>query len=164
MKLKILFVSLLTSSFLSGCVGMLDVDTNLLANCNVNEDSEQTTSDWDNASVIKLEIENSKFHPSLIQLTRNEPYIISIDNRDNKEHWFTAVDFFSSSKIKKIEIDKDQVFEKCPSSILLKTKSKTSIYLVPRKVGIFDFENEHLFNSTLKFLSVGENNFIFVDR
>ena len=165
MRLKELSVSLFSVSLLAGCVGIQDLEFSQVGTCNLETVDSVEKINWGNADIIKVEIERDKFYPSLIEMRWKTPYKLTLINKDNKRHWFTARKFFQNTKIKKIAIDGVDFIENCVSSIALYEKSTTTLQVIPLDTGIFDFEIKHPLNTTLSILmGTGATNTIFVNR
>ena len=165
MKLKRLSVSLFSASLLTGCVGFQDLEFSQVGTCNVKTTTSVEEINWGDADLIKIEIERNKFYPSLIELRWKTPYKLSLINKDNKRHWFTARKFFQNTKIEKISIDGEDFVENCVSTVALYEKSTTTLQIIPLDTGIFDFEVAHPLNTTLTILmGTGATNTIYVNR
>ena len=164
MKFTTLLRTLSVLTLLPSCVGGLDVETSPVHLCKNNNNLSISQENSETFKTINMEIEDGKFHPSLLQLSRQQPYLFLIENKDNELRWFTAINFFRSASIKKITVNEKDVTNDCPASIMVRNKGVTKIHLTPIKAGIYEFESDHLLNSGLKLIWGGETNVVFVNR
>ena len=156
---KALKILLISSSILGACTGDSLIETSAISSCKFEEKKLSPKYTWTQADILSVEIENDEFTPSLIELEKEKPYILSVSNTDQNTQWFNADDFLKNSTIHKIIIDGSIIDESCPASIAIPPNKNSNIYVIPRNSGNYSFSNQNLF---LNLFSGGPINLIFV--
>ena len=156
---KALKILLISSSMLCSCTGDFLIETSSISSCKFEGKKLSSNSTWTQADILSVELENNEFTPSLIELEKDKPYILSISNKDDNIQWFNADNFLKNSTIHKIIIDGSVVESSCPASISVPPNKNSNIYVIPRTSGNYTFSNQNLF---LELFSGGPINLIFV--
>ena len=156
---KALKILLMSSGMLCSCTGDFLTETSAISTCKFEGKKLSSNYTWTQADILSVEVENNQFTPSLIELEKDKPYILSLSNKDENTQWFNADDFLKNSTIKKIIIDGAEIDESCPASVAVPPNKNSNIYLIPRNSGNYTFSHQNLF---LELFSGGPVNLIFV--
>ncbi len=94
--------------------------------------------DWDKMQTITIEMEEHSYHPRDLKLKVGQPYRLVLKNIGEKEHYYTAPEFFRSIATRKAQVDKVAEF-KAPyfTAIEVYKKSQAELFFVPVKRGTY---------------------------
>ncbi|MAF49702.1 MAG: hypothetical protein CMM10_15705 [Rhodospirillaceae bacterium] len=97
--------------------------------------------DWENVEVFQIDIRQNEFRPAIIHLFLGEPYIMVVENRDDRSHFLYAPDFFKTVAIRKIVTEKEEVSDVNLLGLVLKPGEVKEVHFVPVRDGWYDFED-----------------------
>lgn len=96
--------------------------------------------DWTKAKVITVTLTEHDYSPREIVFKAGQPYKVELKNEGEKDHYFTAPDFFKSVAWRKVMVNK-QAEIKAPyfSAIeVLKKGGQADLYFVAVKAGKYE--------------------------
>ncbi|MBT5013177.1 MAG: hypothetical protein HON02_01900, partial [Rhodospirillaceae bacterium] len=119
--------------------------------------------DWEQARNVNLRIRQGDFTPGYLGLLMGKAYVLRIENGDDEEHTFRAIDFFRSVAVKQISVNGGRTFETpCVDAITLPPGKTTEVRLVAVRDGSYEFENNSLLMAMALVGSAG--GFITIER
>jgi hypothetical protein len=105
---------------------------------------------WNNARTIDVRIRQGEYSPMIIGLTKDKPYILRIENADNKSRNFKAGEFFRSVALSRVAINGKEKRQDCITGVTVKPHQVAELELVAIRDGRYEFEDNFLsfFNGT----------------
>lgn len=95
--------------------------------------------DWDKMQTVTVTIEEHSYEPQQLKLKAGQPYKIVLKNVGEKDHYFTAPDFFRSVAWRKLMVNKNAEVkvDYVVATEVLKKTGQLDLYLVPVKKGSY---------------------------
>ncbi len=112
--------------------------------------------DWHKATKLNLRIRQDDFLPSYLGLLQNRPYVLTIENADDTNHSFRAMEFFRAVAVAGVRIDGGE-FEQTPclKGVSIPAGKVTEIRLVAIRDGSYEFDDNALMFSLAMIGSAG---------
>lgn len=94
--------------------------------------------DWSKMQTITVEMEEHSYYPRDLKLKVGQPYRIVMKNIGEKEHYYTAPEFFKAIATRKAQVNKVAEF-KAPyfTAIEILKNSQAELFFVPVKRGTY---------------------------
>lgn len=119
--------------------------------------------DWETATTVDLRIRQGEFTPVYIGLTQGKAYVLRVENGDDSDHYFRAIDFFRSVAVERISVVGGRIFERpCVDALTLPAGKTTEVRFVAVRDGSYEFQNNSLLISMALVGSAG--GFITIER
>jgi len=119
--------------------------------------------DWEAASAVHLRIRQGEFTPTYIGLIQGRAYVLRVENGDDDDHYFRAIDFFRSVAVERISVVGGRTFESpCVDALSLPSGKTTEVRLVAVRDGSYEFQNNSLLLTMALVGSAG--GFITIER
>jgi uncharacterized cupredoxin-like copper-binding protein len=100
------------------------------------------TADWNKMETITVELTEHEFSPHNLSLKANQPYRMVIRNNGEKDHYYTAAEFFKSVAWRKAQTPRPHGGEmKAPYFTAVEAYKKggsIELFFVPVKKGTFE--------------------------
>lgn len=99
------------------------------------------TADWTNPEEIVVELADDTYSPSEIRLKRGKPYLIRLKNIGGSSHDMAGGSFFGKDVIalRAVASRVGRVTAGDVSSIYIRPKQETELWIVPIRTGSFSF-------------------------
>lgn len=98
---------------------------------------------WNKTETVTLELSEHSYHPAELKLRANQPYKLVLKNVGEKEHYFTADEFFKSVATRKAMVASPKKIAevKAPyfTAMEIYKESEMEFYFVPVKKGSYKF-------------------------
>lgn len=88
-----------------------------------------------------IDIRQDEFRPAIIHLFQGEPYIMVVENRDDRNHFFFAPEYFRNVAIRKLVTEEEEITGVNLMGLVLKPGEVKEVHFVPVRDGWFDFED-----------------------
>lgn len=119
--------------------------------------------DWENARTVNLRIRQGEFSPAYLGLIQGKSYVLTVENGDDDDHYFRAIDFFRSVAVHRISVVGGRTFDKpCVDALTLQAGKTTKVRLVAVRDGSYEFQDNSLLISMALVGSSG--GFITIER
>jgi len=82
-----------------------------LADCSRQAIEQTKDIDWEKANTVSLRIRQGDFSPGYLGLVQGKAYVLRVENGDDEEHVFRAIDFFRSVAVAQINVIGGRSFE-----------------------------------------------------
>ena len=94
--------------------------------------------DWSKMQTITVEMDEHNYHPRDLTLKVGQPYRIILKNTGEKEHYYTAPEFFKAIATRKAQVNKVAEF-KAPyfTAIEVYKNGQAELFFVPVKRGTY---------------------------
>jgi hypothetical protein len=99
---------------------------------------------WKDARTIDVRIRQGEFSPMIIGLTKDKPYILRIQNADDKSRNFKAGEFFRSVALSRVAINGKAKRLDCITGVTVKPHQVAELELVAIRDGRYEFEDNFL--------------------
>jgi uncharacterized cupredoxin-like copper-binding protein len=98
--------------------------------------------DWNKMETVTIELSEHEFNPRNLTLKANQPYRLVIRNNGEKDHYYTAAEFFKSVAWRKVQTPRPSGGEfKAPYFTAVEAYKKggsVELFFVPVKKGNFE--------------------------
>lgn len=98
--------------------------------------------DWNKMETVTMELSEHEFNPRNLTLKANQPYRLVIRNSGEKDHYYTAAEFFKSVAWRKVQTPRPHGGEiKAPYFTAVEAYKKggsVELFFVPVKKGNFE--------------------------
>ncbi|MHA1598522.1 MAG: hypothetical protein ACTSV1_07345 [Alphaproteobacteria bacterium] len=119
--------------------------------------------DWEKANTVNLRIRQGDFSPGYIGLIQGKAYVLRVENGDDDDRYFRAIDFFRSVAVEQISVIGGRTFKTpCVDALTLQAGRTTEVRLVAVRDGSYEFQNNSLLMSMALIGSTG--GFITIER
>jgi len=111
------------------------------------EDSSQYLQgvDWDQARKLNIRIRQGDFSPTYLGLYMGQPYVLSIENADDGNHSFRAMEFFRAVAVAGVSADGgDFQHVECLEGVTIPPRTKTTLRFVAVRDGTYEFDDNSL--------------------
>ena len=111
---------------------------------------------WDKATKLNLRIRQDDFLPVYMGLLQKHSYVLAIENGDDREHSFRAMEFFRAVAVAGVRLNGGD-FESvsCLKGVSIPARSVTEIRLVAIRDGSYEFDDNALMFSLAMIGSAG---------
>lgn len=95
--------------------------------------------DWKQMTTVTVEISEYQYDPNQLEFTADQPYRLVLKNKGEKDHYFTATDFFKAIATRKVQSVKDGEV-KAPyvkDLEIRKNGGELELFFVPIKKGTY---------------------------
>jgi hypothetical protein len=99
---------------------------------------------WTRVPQINMRIRHDEYEPMVIQMKQGWPYIFRIRNRDDKDHYFAAREFFRNMAVIHITVDGKRQDDTCISKLKVPARQTAELRLVAAIDGRYEFEDRRL--------------------
>ena len=95
--------------------------------------------DWDTVQTVTVTMEEHSYEPQQLQLKAGQPYKIVLKNIGEKDHYYTAPDFFRSVAWRKLMVNKQAEIkvDYVTATEVLKKTGQLDLYIVPVTKGSY---------------------------
>lgn len=101
--------------------------------------------DWDQAKKISLRIRQGDFRPTYIGLYMNRSYVLSIENADDSDHSFRAMEFFRAVAVAGVKPEGEEFHPvSCLEGVKISPRTTTEIRFVAVRDGSYEFDDNSL--------------------
>ena len=97
--------------------------------------------DWSKAETVSIRIRQSEFDPMLVNLKKDQPYVLRFENADKVEHSFLAVEFFETIAPKQLTPGEEVTPDSVLVSISIPAEESRELHFVPTVDGRYEFED-----------------------
>jgi len=98
----------------------------------------KSAADWDNAEVVRIELEEMSFTPSELTFEAGKPYKVELVNIGAVKHEFAAENFFASVAWRKAESAESEIKAPFFTEIEVFAGQTVELFFVPISTGTFD--------------------------
>jgi uncharacterized cupredoxin-like copper-binding protein len=98
----------------------------------------KSAADWDNAEVVRIELDEMSFTPNELTFEAGKPYKVELVNVGAVKHEFTAESFFASVAWRKAESAESEIKAPYFTEIEVFAGQTVELYFVPISTGTFD--------------------------
>ena len=105
---------------------------------NASDFAGKAAADWDNARVVRVEMDEFSFQPNNLTFEAGVPYKVELVNIGAEKHEFTAEKFFASVAWRKAETPESEVKAPFFTEIEVFAGKQVDLYFVPIVPGLFD--------------------------
>ena len=98
----------------------------------------KAAADWDNAEVVRIELDEMSFNPAELTFEAGLPYKVELVNIGEVKHEFTSEEFFASVAWRKAESPQSEVKAPFFTEIEVFAGQQVDLYFVPITPGIYD--------------------------
>ena len=125
--------ALVLSATLSGCMTSNDSDPSVfITECLTNRADIVEAADWTAVQTTRMRIVDGNFRPMVMTVEQNRPYILVLENADDKDHDFWAPDFLKSAiALDTIQFEGKAPGKGCVNGVRIKARSKVTLRFVP---------------------------------
>ena len=104
-------------------------------------DSHVSHTDWDKATIVRVELRDYGFDPREIRLRSGQPYRLEFFNSGGNTHYFNAPEFFRAIAAHKAEVpDHAEVkAERYTQFEIMRRGGKLHFYFIPLVAGTYPF-------------------------
>ena len=94
---------------------------------------------WDKMQTVTVTMEEHSYAPMQLKLKAGQPYKIELKNIGDKDHYYTAPDFFKSVAWRKLMVNKNAEIkvDYVVATEVLKKTGQLDLYVVPVKKGSY---------------------------
>lgn len=95
--------------------------------------------DWNKMTAVTVEISEYQYEPNALEFTADQPYKLVMKNTGEKDHYFTAAEFFKAIAMRKVQSVKDGEV-KAPylkDLEIRKNGGVLELFFVPIKKGVY---------------------------
>ena len=100
--------------------------------------------DWSTAQAISVTIRQDDYDPMILFLKRDQPYVITIANRDDSGHTFRARRFFQESTVAGVTVGGEALDDDCIIAVDIPALKTAELRVVPTREGTYDFTDDLL--------------------
>lgn len=94
--------------------------------------------DWQKAQTITVKLFEHDYEPKDLKLKANQPYKIELINTGEKDHYYTAPEFFKSVAWRKLMVNKNaEIKVDYANALEVLKKGQLDLYIVPVNKGTF---------------------------
>jgi uncharacterized cupredoxin-like copper-binding protein len=95
--------------------------------------------DWAKMQTVTVTMEEHSYAPQVMRLVAGQPYKIELKNVGDKDHYYTAPEFFRSVAWRKLMVNRNAEIkvDYVVATEVLKKTGQLDLYLVPVKKGTF---------------------------
>lgn len=95
--------------------------------------------DWDKMQTVTVTFDEHSYEPQQLRLKAGQPYKIVLKNIGEKDHYYTAPEFFRSVAWRKLMVNKNAEIkvDYVVATEVLKKTGQLDLYLVPVKKGSY---------------------------
>ncbi len=105
---------------------------------NASDFAGKSAADWDNAEVVRIELDEMSFAPSELTFEAGKPYKVELVNIGTIKHEFTAESFFASVAWRKAESAESEIKAPFFTEIEVFAGQSVELFFVPISTGTFD--------------------------
>jgi uncharacterized cupredoxin-like copper-binding protein len=98
----------------------------------------KSAADWDNAEVVRIELDEMSFTPNELTFEAGKPYKVELVNVGAVKHEFAAENFFASVAWRKAESAESEIKAPFFKEIEVFTGQTVELFFVPISTGTFD--------------------------
>ncbi len=96
---------------------------------------------WTRVPEVNMRIRHGEFEPMIVQMKQGWPYVFRIRNRDDKDHYFTAKEFFRNMAVIRITIDGERQDDTCIARLRVPARQTAELRMVAAIDGRYEFED-----------------------
>ncbi len=100
--------------------------------------------DWSTARNLPVRIRQDAYDPMVLFMRRDQPYIVTIANRDDSLHVFRARRFFQEATVASVMVGGQAIEDDCVVSVEIPPLQTAELRLVPNREGSYDFTDDIL--------------------
>ncbi len=95
--------------------------------------------DWARMETVTVTMEEHGYDPMTLKLKAGQPYKIELKNADEKDHYYTAPEFFRSVAWRKLMVNRqaEVKVDYITATEVLKKGGQIDLYVVPVKTGSY---------------------------
>ena len=95
--------------------------------------------DWTKMEVVTVVMEEHSYAPQHLRLKAGQPYRIELKNQGEKDHYYTAPEFFRSVAWRKLMVNKQAEIkvDYVNATEVLRNKGQLDLYIIPVTRGTF---------------------------
>jgi hypothetical protein len=123
---------------LSGCAWLEPSWLDIGSRCGGKASAELASVDWNEAASVPIVISSGEFQPMVIDLRRDRPYRLTIENHDDETRIFYAPGFFHEAAIGAVRVDGEGRDDTCLGQLILPPAATAEIRLAPRRRGRYE--------------------------
>lgn len=128
---------------LSGCMTSYSAEPSVFINDCLAERADIVEKvDWSAVQPYRVRIVNGDFRPMIMYVEQNRPYILVLENVDNKNHNFWAPDFLKSAvALDSIQFEGKAPAKGCVNGVRIKARSTVTMRFVPVWEGRYEIRD-----------------------
>jgi uncharacterized cupredoxin-like copper-binding protein len=95
--------------------------------------------DWDKMQTVTVTMEEHAYGPTQLKLKAGQPYKIELKNVGDKDHYYTAPEFFKAVAWRKLMVNKqaEVKVDYVTATEVLKKTGQLDLYIVPVRKGTY---------------------------
>lgn len=135
--------ALALSASLSGCMTAQTATTHMFSpDCMADRADIVAGVNWDEVQPYRMRIVDGEFRPMIFNVERDRPYVLVLENADDKDHDFWAPDFLKSGvALDSIQFGDQAPAKGCVNGVRIKARSQVVIRFVPVWEGRYEVRN-----------------------
>ncbi len=127
---------------LSGCMAMTQSPGSVMQSCLSDREDIVAETDWSTATPIEATYLNGEFHPMVVYVETNRPYILRVRNLDRESHSIWAPDLLKQGiALDTIQIDDKTPAKGCVNGVRIAARSTVTFRFVPVWEGRYEMAN-----------------------
>lgn len=125
--------ALALSITLGGCMTSTTAEPTMFINdCLANRTDIVESVDWATVQPYRLRVVNGDYRPMILYVEQNRPYVLVLENADNKDHDFWAPDFLKNGvALESVQFGDKAPAKGCVNGVRLKARSTVTLRFVP---------------------------------
>ena len=95
--------------------------------------------DWNKMQTVTITMDEHSYEPQVLKLKAGQPYKIELKNTGEKDHYYTAPEFFRSVAWRKLMVNKNAEIkvDYVTATEVLKKGGQLDLYVIPVKKGSY---------------------------
>lgn len=126
-------MSVALSVALGGCMTSTTAEPTVFINdCLANRVDIVEGVDWATVQPYRLRVVDGEYRPMILYVEQNRPYVLILENADNKDHDFWAPDFLKNGvALESVQFGDKAPAKGCVNGVRLKARSTVTLRFVP---------------------------------
>ena len=135
--------ALVLSAGLGGCMTANNAEPSVFINdCLVDRADIVENVDWAAVQPYRVRIVGGDYRPMVVYVEQSRPYILILENADNKDHDFWAPDFLKSAvALDSIQFEGKAPAKGCVNGVRIKARSSVTLRFVPVWEGRYEIRD-----------------------
>lgn len=131
------------SASVSGCMTSTNAEPSIFINdCMADRADIVEPVDWASVQPHRLRIVGGNYRPMIMNVEQNRPYILVLENADNKDHDFWAPDFLKGGiALDSIQFADQTPAKGCVNGVRIKARSSVTLRFVPVWEGRYEIRD-----------------------